>query len=190
MSEENDENNILNRLRQAKQSFHKATYGEVEEHKVGSPKYFAALHGVLLGISDQKLVEALSKFGDHIRTMGEGEYNPEQGMQLIRCYAELNDELEIMLVPEVQKRFRNILKKDVEFIRMKDSDNGDLNEIADRTRMASEKQKPMLGSLDEQEQLVNYYLSKLLDYRLSTLPEEAAWDFVAQSILDHSTTKP
>ena len=178
MTDENDNNDILKRLRKAKQSFHKATYGEVEEHKVGSPKYFAALN------------EALSKFGDHIRTMAEGQYKSEQAMQLIECYAELSDALEMKLAPEVQKRFKSILKKDVEFIRMKESDNGDLNEIADRTRMTSEKQKPMLGELDEQELLVNYYITKILDYRLSTLPEAAAWDFVAQAILDHSTTRP
>jgi len=188
MTDENDNNSILNRLRKAKQSFHKATYGEVEEHKVGSPQYFAALEGVLLGLSDEKLSQALNKFGEQVKTMGEEEYTPEQGMQLIRCYAELSEELEMMLAPEVQKRFRNILRKDVEFIRMKGSDNSDLDEIADRVRMTSEKQEPMLGVLDEQEQLVNYYLTKILDYRLSTLPEEAAWDFVAQSILDQSTT--
>jgi len=186
MADENENNDILNRLRKLQQETHKAAYGEVDDHRVGDPKYFAALQGVLKGINNEKLVSVLKRFGEHIQEMGREEYNTESSLKLIRLYMELSRNLNQQLTPGNQDRFRKILKKEVEFIRMEQSDNDDVREMAEKAKATSHIQRPQKDDLTEQQQLVNFYLDKILDYRLSTLPENAAWDFVAQSILAES----
>ena len=186
MADENDNNDIFNRLRKLQQETHKAAYGEVDDHRVGGPKYFAALQGVLKGINDEKLVSVLKHFGEHIQEMNGDEYDTGSSLKLIKLYLELSRDLDEQLTPEMQDRFRKILKKEVEFIRMEESDNDDVREMAEKAKATSHIQRAQKDDLTDQQQLVNFYLNKILDYRLSTLPDNAAWDFVAQSVLIHS----
>lgn len=190
MADKDKKNDILNRLGKIKQSIHKATFGEVDDHRVGGPKYFAALQGVLKGIHDEKLVGVLKRFGEHVQEINSGEYSTESSLKLIKLYTELSRDLDEQLTPEMQDRFRKILKKEVEFIRMEELDNDDVREMAEKAKATSYIQMPQEDDLSEQQQLVNFYLHKILDYRLSTLPDNAAWDFVAQSILNESKTTP
>jgi|GEM_PF-2735290 len=186
MADENKKNDIFNRLRKLQQETHKAAYGEVDDHRVGGPKYFAALQGVLKGINNEKLVSVLKRFGEHVKEMDGEAYTTDSSLKLIKLYTDLSRDLNEQLTPETQNRFREILKKEVKFIRMEESDNNDVREMAEKAKATSYIQRPQKDDLTEQQQLVNFYLDKILDYRLSTLPENTAWDFVAQSILAKS----
>ena len=168
-------------------SFHKFHNKSAEDTKIEAPEYIGSIDKHLNRLKDKKVNMALFRFTFTLVDIKE-DHDAELSYKLLRNYKELCLILDEKLSPHVQRRFNKILKKDVEYIRMQEAKNGvgEIMDIADSVRMLADQQQPMLGNLTEQEQIINYYLHKILDFRLATLPEEEAWDFIAQSILEEA----
>ena len=144
----------------------------------------------MLFISNPEIRNILKNWANHIHGLQQQDHSPEFSYKLLNTYRNLSIMLNHHLIPEIQERLKRIIKKEVKYLKMQEPDNNDLWEVGDKAIANIAIQQPIHDEFGEQYQIINGYILELLDYRLSTLSDETAWDFVAQSILDHSTTKP
>lgn len=96
------------------------------------------------------------------------------------------------MIPVVKIRFEHLIGKEVKPVKLQELDDSDIWEIGDSAKGAAVNLQPLQdkSNLEEEEVSLNEYLMEILDYRLASLPAEAAWDFVAQSILEEPKTTP
>lgn len=123
-----------------------------------------------------------------INEMRENGYNTTAWMSLIELYRDISYAIDGKLIPDVQVRFERLIGKEVKYVKMQEPDDSDLWEIGDMATGAAANLQPLQGksNLGEEEVRLNEYLMEILNYRLASLPDEAAWDFVAQSILSET----
>lgn len=158
------------------------------EHAVNHPNYFEYLNVLLDSIADPEKRELFKRLSKEIHKMRENGYNTTAWMSLIELYRDISYALDGKLIPDVQVRFERLIGNEVKFVKMQEPDDSDIWEIGDLATGAAANLQPLQdkSNLGEEEVLLNEYLIKILDYRLASLPDEAAWDFVAQSILSIS----
>lgn len=158
------------------------------EHTVNHPNYFESLNVLLDGIADNEKRELFKKLATEIHKMRDTGYNTSSCLALIELYRDISYALDGKLIPDVQERFERLIGKEVKFVKMQEPDDSDIWEIGDMATGAAANLQPLQDKRDlgEEEVRLNEDLMKILDYRLASLPDEAVWDFVAQSILSES----
>jgi hypothetical protein len=188
MADDNKKKELTDLLNKASREFKKEKADRSIDYGVNHPDFFSSFMIQLDHIADDKQRKLLKKLAKLIHQMREDGLEMDKMAVLIKLYKDISYTLDGNLIPSVRERFERIVGKEVKFVKMQEPDNSDIWEIGDMAvgaaaNLQSLKAKKNLG---EQEVLLNEYLMEILDYRLASLPDEAAWDFVAQSVLIHS----
>lgn len=151
--------------------------GELVEEK----KDYAKLHKALSIIESQEHKKALQEILDQVQRLKENEYTPKAHFKLIEKYKQGGQILRTKLLPDTYKRFKSLVLKEVKFLQMEDSN---FQAECGLTVGTIGNMIPIEGEPVKQELYLNALLNLIIDFRLKTLPDKQAWDFVAQSILE------
>ena len=192
MADQDKKKDLLNLLNKVSRELHKQKAERSLMYGVHHPNYYSSLKTQLDSISDEKLRALLKKMAQLIHQMRGSEYETGNAATLIGLYQGISYSVNGFLIPSIRERFERIVLKEVKHVRMQEPDNSDLWEICNMAEGAVANLQSLQdeNDLGEEEVLLNEYLKEILDYRLASLPDETAWDFVVQSILDESKTTP
>lgn len=188
MADKEKKEDLSNLLNKASRELHKQKADRGIEYGVHHPNYYSSLKTRLDSIIDEQKRELLKKMAQLIHQMGGSGYETGNAAPFIELYRDISYSVNGYLIPSIRKRFERIVLKEVKHVRMQEPDNSDLWEICNIAEGAAANIRPLQdeSELGKEEVLLNEYLMEILDYRLASLPDEAAWDFVAQSILSDS----
>jgi len=150
--------------------------GELVEGK----KDYAKLLKALSIIESQERKEMLEGILDQVQNLKENEYTPEAHYRLIKEYYSAGQNFRTKFFPDISKRFQNLVVKEVKFLKMQTPDYdkkcgfaiGSVGNLI-----------PIEGEPVKQEHYLNALLNMIIDFRLNTLSDQQAWDFIAQSVL-------
>jgi hypothetical protein len=150
--------------------------GDVVEEK----KAYAKLHQALSIIEEEEYQKALEGILDQVQNLKENEYTPEAHYKLIKWYYGTGQIFRKKLFPETSQRFKDLVLKEAKFLKMQTSkyDRGCGAAIGSVGNLI-----PIEGEPEKQEYYLNALLNMVIDFRLNTLSDQQAWDFIAQSVL-------
>ena len=140
-------------------------------------------------IIDDNLKNDLQNLIQKIYTISENDYSINDQIEWLDKLASTVGSAENVLISKVSKNIRNLTKKEVAFIEL----HSENDEIIDRIRLIQ-------GSIDNyvhfhrppttQQTYINVLVNEAVNFRLLTLSDDQAWDYMAQSILEQTKIKP
>ncbi|SMO64316.1 hypothetical protein [Fodinibius sediminis] len=150
--------------------------GEVVEEK----REFAKLHQALSIIENERYRKTLEGILDQVQYLKQNEYTTEAHQEPIGKHYKAGQIFKTKLFPDTSKRFRDLVVKETKYLRMQTSE---YNENCGLAIGSVGNLIPMGGEPVKQELYLNALINLIIDFRLSTLPDNQALDFLAQSVL-------
>lgn len=163
---------------------------EVENDSLLNKQKYERLYRTLEILEDVPKRELLRKFLTQIFQMVKDPYDPERHFDNVRSYVKIGELFDEDLISALISKLENHVRKEVKFLQMKEPKYLD-NEICDLAIGSIQNLTLKREEPTQQQTYEIVLLYEIYNFRLSTLDDEQAWDFMAQTILEEAkTTKP
>jgi len=180
-------NQAADALKQAQKSLLSAV--ETQKDSIFIQNRYERLYGLLEILEDVPKRELLQKFLTQIYEISKEPYDPDPHFENIKSYKQIGILFGQDLISELISKFQSHIKKEVKFLQMKEKSYIG-NEVCDFAIGSIQNLSTTPEEPTEQQTYEIVLLYEIFNFRLSTLNEEQAWDFMAQSILEQTTIKP
>jgi len=145
---------------------------------------YESINKMLGSIADDRDRVILQKILSKTRELNVNDYSPKHHIELIISYELVGSVLTGKLSPSLLYRFQQHLNKEVGYLRMQAPDSELYKEISNTAVASIANLTPLAETkVSKQQFLLDALFGLILDFRLSTLNEEQAWDYIAQTIL-------
>jgi len=163
---------------------------EVQKDSVLIKRKYERLYALLEILEDVPKREFLEKFLTQIFQMTKVPYDPELHFENIRSYEKIGILFGQDLISALIVNFQRHIKKEVKFLQMKESSYiGD--EVCNLAIGSIQNLTNVYEEPSQQQKYEIVLLYEIFNYRLSTLDEEQAWDYMAQTIMEETRmTRP
>jgi|GEM_PF-3003983 len=178
-----NKNLVTDALKQAQDILLSAV--EEQNDSVLNKSKYERLHGLLEILDDVPKRELLQKFLTQIFQMTKGSYDHELHFENIKCYERIGILFDQDLISALIGKFQRHINKEVKFLQMKETAYIG-NEVCDLAIGTIHNLTTTYEEPSQQQIYEIVMLYEIFNFRLSTLDDEQAWDFMAQTILEES----
>lgn len=144
---------------------------------------FRSISNLIEIIKDKKNRSLLLEILNQIQILSTETYSTSNHITLIKLFDNLISNETGYLHEELIEKFQRVLNKEIRFLKMS-SDSIDFHNRCDLFKANFDNLTPKNKKPDQQGFYLSYVVVVLLDYRLATLSDNQAWNFLAQSLLE------